>query len=103
MKKFATKKQLIILGAIAVAMLVGAFVVFYFNPSSDSRYAISCNYFMRVADVHWAEAKIYKDLSMDAATNGDIAGAQTLGQEQFKKQYLAEQWEAQYQACEKGN
>jgi hypothetical protein len=102
MKQFITKKYLIILGIVAVVVAAGAFVVFYFNTTTDPRYAIDCNYFERIADIHWAEAKVYDDFYQDAEAKGDISGAQALNHDQFLKQTLAEQWEEYYQECKNG-
>lgn len=94
-------KKIHIIFIIFAVAAIGSFIYFYEHPTIDPHYAVNCDYFRRVADVHWAEAKMYSDLASDATSKGNFSDAQTLGQEQFQKQALAGQWESQYQDCKK--
>jgi hypothetical protein len=94
-------KKIHIFFVMFAAAAIASFVYFYEYPAINAKYEINCNYFGRVADVHWAEAKVYANLQADAASKGDTSDALALGREQFQKQTLAEQWESQYQDCNK--
>jgi hypothetical protein len=82
---------------IAIAAVSGFY--YYQHPTTDKTLAVDCDYFRRVADVHWAETKMYDDLAFDAQSHGDLSNKNFLDGRQFQKQTVAEHWEALYQDC----
>ena len=79
------KKNILITIIYFLVVAIVSGVYFYYHPSTNPKQVVDCDYFRRVADIHWTEAKVYADLQDDAVKKNDLAQWQELGSKQLTK------------------